>query len=66
MCKVKLKDNNIPEMYMFFVVPGNGQALLGMPDIDMFNIIKINCNTIGTHENDSTNNCSTNTVICQS
>ena len=42
-------------MCKFFVVPGNGQALLGMPDIDMHNIIKINCDTIGTHRNDSAN-----------
>ena len=36
-----------------------------MPDRDMFNIIKIACNPIDTHGNDSTNNCSTNTAICQ-
>ena len=53
-------------MCKFFVVPGNGQSLLDMPDIDMLNIININCNTIDTHRNDSTNNCCTNTVICQS
>ena len=38
------------------------QAVLGMPDIDMLNIIKINCDTIGTHGNDSVHNCSTNTA----
>ena len=53
-------------MCKFFVVPGKGQALLGMPDIDMFNIININCNTIDKHGNHSTNNYSTNTVFCQS
>ena len=41
-------------MCIFFVVPGNRQALLGMPDIDMLSIIKINCNAIGTHRYDST------------
>ena len=44
---------------------GNGQALLGMPYIDMLNIININCNTIDTHRNDSTDNCGTNTAIPQ-
>ena len=61
MCKVKLEHNNIQKMCKFFVVPGNRQALLGMPDIDRLNIMKINCNTIGTHRNDSADNYSTNT-----
>ena len=66
MCQVKLEYNNIEKMCKFFVVSGKGQALLGMPEIDMLNIMRINCNTIGTHGNDSANNCSTNTTICQS
>ena len=33
-------------MYIF-VVPMNGQALLGMPDSDRLNIIKINIDSIG-------------------
>ena len=37
-----------------------------MPEIDMLNIIDINYNTIDMHRNDSTNNYSTNTAICQS
>ena len=41
-----------------------GKHCLGMPDIDMFSIININCNTIETHISDSVNNCSTNTAIC--
>ena len=64
MCKVKLEHNNIQKMCKFFVVPGRGQALLGMPGIDTLNIIRINCNTIGTHRNDTADNCSTNTAIC--
>ena len=36
-----------------------------MPDTDMLNITKINCNTIGTHGNDTADNHSTNTIICQ-
>ena len=53
-------------MCKFFLVPGNRQALLGMPDIDMFNIIDINCNTIDIHGTDSVNTCRTNMAICQS
>ena len=34
----------------FFVVPGNGKALLGMPDTDMLNIIKINIDSIGAED----------------
>ena len=57
------KDNK-HKLCKFFVVPGNGKALLGMPDIDMLNIIHRNCNTIDTQEADRANNCSTNTAIC--
>ena len=30
----------------FFVVPGNGQVLLGMPDIAVLNIINVNIDSI--------------------
>ena len=53
-------------MCKFFVFPGNGQALLGMLDIDTLNIIHVKCNTIDAQETDGDNNCSTNTAICQS
>ena len=66
MCNTKLRHNNIQKICKFIVGSGNGQVLLGMPDIDTLNIIKINCNTIGTHYKDSKDNCSTNTAICQS
>ena len=52
-------------MCKFFVVQGNGPALLGMPDIDMLNIIHMNCNRIDTQETDRANNCSTNATIHQ-
>ena len=29
-----------------FVVPGNGQALVGMPDLETQDVLRINCNTI--------------------
>ena len=32
-----------------FVVPGNGQALLGMPDTAVFNIINVNIDSIEAH-----------------
>ena len=41
----------------FSVVPGNGQALLGMPDIEMLGILTINYNTIDTKEVDGSENC---------
>ena len=38
-------------MCQFFIVPGNGQALLGMPDIDVLNIMNLNIKSIGTGPN---------------
>ena len=63
-CKVKIEHNNEYKIYKFLVVLGNRQALLGMPNINMLNIIRINCNTIDTQETDRGSNCSTNTPIC--
>ena len=65
-CKVKIQHGNAQKMCKFFVDPGNGQALLGMPDINMLNIINLNFNTIDTHRTEIAGYCSTNTVICQS
>ena len=33
-------------MCKFFVIPGTGAALLGIPDIKLFYILSIMCNTI--------------------
>ena len=33
-----------------FVVSGDGDALLGMLDIELSNILQIYCNTIGTEK----------------
>ena len=63
-CKVKIEHNNKQKICKFFVLTGNGKALLGMPHIDILNIIQINCNTIDIQETDTANNCSTNTAIC--
>ena len=43
-----------------FVVPGNRQALLGMPDIDILNIININIHSIGTEHSGGNDPCCTN------
>ena len=44
---------------IFFVVPGDGDALLGMPDIELLNILNVNCNTIGAEKGA---NCNANKV----
>ena len=49
-CEVKKEHNNKQKMWKFSIVVGNGQTLLGMPDINMINIIHINCKIIGTQE----------------
>ena len=64
-CEVKIEHNNKQRMCKFFVIPGNGQTLLGMPDINTLSIIHINCNTIDTQETDRANKCSTNTAMDQ-
>ena len=50
MCKVLVEHKNNKKECEFFVVPGNGQALLGMPDTDVLNIISINIHTIGDED----------------
>ena len=41
MCTVKIGHNNKHKICNFFVIPRNGQALLGMPDIEKLDIITI-------------------------
>ena len=36
---VEIEHKNNKKRCKFFVIPRNGQALLGMPDIDMLNIL---------------------------
>ena len=48
MCTVQIKVKNIMKGYTFFVVPGNGQALLGMPDTVALNLINFNIDSIQT------------------
>ena len=45
-CVVVIKFKNIKKRCVFFVVPGNGQALLGMPDTAALKIINLNITSI--------------------
>ena len=65
-CKAKLEYNNVQKCVNSLLFQETGQALLGIPDIDILNIININCNTIDTYRNGSANNYSITTAICQS
>ena len=65
MCKVKVKCNTRQKMSKLFIILGNGQASLDMPNINIPNIININGNTIDTEESHRVNNCSPNIAILQ-
>ena len=45
-----MENNNKHKTCIFFVVLGDGEALLGMPDIELLNILNINCSTIGVRK----------------
>ena len=45
-CTVVIKFKNIKNRCVFFVLPGNSQALLGMPDIAALKLININIDSI--------------------
>ena len=49
-CKVEIENNTKCEKYIFFVVLGDREALLGIPDMELLNIRNIDCNTIGTEK----------------
>ena len=46
--EVQIKLKKITKRCTFFVVPGNGQALLGMPDTAALNLINLNIDSIQT------------------
>ena len=46
-CAVKIRHKNKCVKYRFFVVPGDSPIMLGMPDIELLNILRITCDTIG-------------------
>ena len=55
-CKVEIEPV-INKKGEFFVLPGNGQALLGIPDTDTLHVLTINCNTIDMQtQNEQMNN----------
>ena len=54
--KVDVLNNNKCRIRNFYVVPGYGQTLLGMPDIKLLNIFNISCNT----KEDKDEICNTN------
>ena len=45
-CTVHIKFKNIKKRCIFFVVPRNGQTLLGMPDTVALNIVNLNIDSI--------------------
>ena len=47
-CMVQIKFKNIMKRCTFFVVPGNGQVLLGMLDTVALNLINFNIDSIDT------------------
>ena len=59
-CTVEVEHKNNRKKCNFFVVPGNRQALLGMPDTDVLNIIKININALGAEQTRDSDKCCTN------
>ena len=46
MCAVHIKFKNVKKRCIFFFVPGNGHALIGMPDTAALNIINLNIDSI--------------------
>ena len=46
MCMAIIKFKNFKKKCVFFVVPGNSQAFLGMPDMVVLNIINLNIDSI--------------------
>ena len=59
MCTVIVEHNNNNDKKKcgLFVVPGNGETLLGMPDTDMLNIIKICIDSIGAEDARDSKSC---------
>ena len=52
MCTVNYDPKDKCIKYRFFVIPGNGPTLIGIPDIDLLRILRITCDLIGeSHEN---------------
>ena len=65
-CAVEIEHNNKHKMCKYFVVLGNEQTLLGMPDIDIINIINMNIHSIDTEHGGGNDNHYTNKGTVQS
>ena len=50
-CKVKIRHNDKCVKWRSFVVPGDGQALLGMPDMELLSIIRVLYETVDKKNN---------------
>ena len=61
--RLKIEHNYKYKMCNFFVVSGNGQAILGMPDIEILSLLIISCNTIGTMKADKNVNYTANRPV---
>ena len=53
-CTVTIEHKNNRKKCKFFVVLGNGQALLGMPDTAALKIININIDSIDAEDTQKT------------
>ena len=51
-CSLRIRNNDKCVKCKFFVVPGDGTALLRMPDIELPSIMTVMCETIGNKTND--------------
>ena len=68
-CIIKIEHNYKWKVYEFFLVPRNGEVLLGMPDMGTVYVSAINCNKIDMlrqreqiySEVDSEHQCTNNT-----
>ena len=47
MLSVRLRHKDKTAECLFFAMPGDGSALLGMPDIEVLDILKITCEVMG-------------------
>ena len=57
---MKIENNNQCKTCISFVVLGDREALLGLPDTELLNILNINCNTIGAEKDEKCVNYNAN------
>ena len=54
LCTVKLRHRVNTARFRFFVVSGDGPALLGMPEIELLDILKTMCTVVEYQQADRT------------